>query len=224
MSVQLLDYPRTDIRMHVETTVEKEKRIVACRKETETVDWMHSLPTGSVLFDVGANVGSYSLIASFLGHRVVAFEPSAPNYAQLVRNLALNPELSVTALPYLLSYCSGLTFFKYSSLDSGAALHNAESGVYTQTQIAWALDDLMSNPDLGMPQPDYLKIDVDGGESAVLQGAFNTLRSVKGLLVEIDDSCTASETIEGTLDLWGFKVKSRHRHGSGPVSNVVFTR
>ncbi len=56
-----------------------------CAKEPETVEWIRSFPEGSVLWDVGASVGPYSLIAAALGHKVVAFEPFAPSYGHLVQ-------------------------------------------------------------------------------------------------------------------------------------------
>ena len=60
-------------------------------EEPETLRWLDELDVDDVLWDVGANVGMYSLYAGkFRGCRVVAFEPEAQNYALLVDNFALN--------------------------------------------------------------------------------------------------------------------------------------
>src|SRR5689334_19678778 len=59
-------------------------------KEPETIRWIDSFSPGSVFWDIGANIGTFSLYAG-LGHdiSVVAFEPAAANYYVLSRNIQL---------------------------------------------------------------------------------------------------------------------------------------
>lgn len=224
MTVETLDYGA--IRLHVTSDDERTKRIRSAAKEPETVDWLESLPPATCLYDIGACSGAYSFVAASLGMNVVAFEPSAPNYGRLVENCALNPDLKVLVLPFLLTWRTGLTTFGYSSLDPGAALHitGGESTAYTQPQIGWALDDLLRNDEIRLPPPTAMKIDVDGAEMAVLQGAQETLRRVRYLLVEIDDKLKHSRLVVGILDLWGFRISSEHPHGASGVTNVIFER
>src|SRR6185437_4913944 len=60
-------------------------------KEPETLDWIDSLPEGAVLWDIGANVGLYSVYAAKARRcRVWAFEPSVFNVELLARNIFLN--------------------------------------------------------------------------------------------------------------------------------------
>ena len=59
-------------------------------KEPETIAWIEQMPPGSVLWDIGANVGTYAIYAAQRGMHVVAFEPSAANYYVLNRNIHLN--------------------------------------------------------------------------------------------------------------------------------------
>ena len=78
----------------------------ACAKEPETARWIRrTAHPGSVFYDIGACVGSYSLIAAALGASVHAFEPSALNYAQLQLNAWLNEAEALTAWPVALSLC-----------------------------------------------------------------------------------------------------------------------
>ena len=226
MVVRELDYSDAQIRMHADTWDEQTKRIVSSAKEPETIAWIESLPLDAVLYDVGANTGSYSFVAASRGLRVVAFEPSAPNYSRLIQNCALNPDLHILALPFLLTWKTGMTFFGYSSLEPGAALHvtGKGNGGFTQAQVGWALDDLVLHTEIALPVPTHIKIDVDGHEVSVLKGAQNTLGRVRGLLVEIDDSLQDSLLIEGILGCWGFEVVSRHRHGSSSIVNTIFER
>ena len=60
-----LDYSRRDIFLHIESDFEYLVRRRSCKKEPETVQWLEaSLHPGDVLYDVGANIGAYSLVAS----------------------------------------------------------------------------------------------------------------------------------------------------------------
>lgn len=60
-------------------------------KEPDTLEWMDTIPPGSVIWDIGANVGLYSVYAAkSRGARVFAFEPSVFNLELLARNIFLN--------------------------------------------------------------------------------------------------------------------------------------
>ena len=82
---------------------------------------------GDVLYDVGANVGAFSLVAAKAHDqavRVFAFEPSFVTYAALCRNILENGcDKSVTPMPIALTEDKGNTVFKYRSLISGATQH-----------------------------------------------------------------------------------------------------
>jgi len=74
-------------------------------KEPETLEWIDKIPQGSVIWDVGANIGLYTCYAAKArGCRVFAFEPSVFNLELLARNIFLN-ELTdrVTIIPTPLS-------------------------------------------------------------------------------------------------------------------------
>jgi len=87
-------------------------------KEPVTIEWLNTLSQNSILIDVGANVGMYSIwAASMRGARVFAFEPEAENYALLNRNIHLNRlEDRVSA------YCMGLLDF-----DGFSVLHLSDT-------------------------------------------------------------------------------------------------
>src|SRR3990167_6917863 len=72
----------------------------AVEKEPWTYDWLKEIGTG-VLYDVGACVGSYSLMAAARGARVIAFEPVPWNYGDCVANACLNGLSDrITVLPF----------------------------------------------------------------------------------------------------------------------------
>ena len=70
-----------------------------------------------------------------------------------------------------------------------------------------------------LPQPDYIKIDVDGFEDRVLNGAFATIQKCKGMLVEIDNRHV--DMVQKIKDL-GLKLQSQHKRNEEEF-NYIFT-
>ena len=126
---------------------------------------------GDVVYDVGANVGFYTLLASKLaGHgSVVSFEPLPRNLALLERHLRLNAVRNVRVLPIAVSSRSGTARF--------ATSHNPAMGGLTATgeiEVTTAsLDDLIAAR--AIARPSFMKIDVEGAEHDVLTGAAKLL-------------------------------------------------
>ena len=71
-------------KMIVETEIEKWRRDTFWEKEPETIAWIDDMEPGEILFDVGANIGIYTLYAASRGVRVIAIEPVFENYSRLV--------------------------------------------------------------------------------------------------------------------------------------------
>src|SRR5687768_1401308 len=74
-----LDYEKANLELFVESPTELHARLSSCAKEPETIAWLEQhLRDGDAFYDVGANVGAYSLVAAVNpreGVKVVAFEP-----------------------------------------------------------------------------------------------------------------------------------------------------
>lgn len=223
-----LDYPSADILLHVTTEVERKYRIHACRKEPWTVDWLDRfVQPGEVLYDIGANVGAFTLIAAVgRGARVVAFEPSYANYARLCENIQLNGcGGAVVAFPLPLAEANGMTSLLYRSVEVGQSRHSLKTGWHfgqgtregrvEQPMCTISLD--TARGQFGWPAPAHIKLDVDGAELRVLHGAADTLRlpALRTLMAEV------------RLDLWlevrdfvtaaGFHVGSTIDRGDAPM-------
>ena len=100
-----LDYKPHDIWLNIQSRGEFVTRLTSCAKEPETVAWIEELVRpGDVMFDIGANVGAYSLVASKATQgeaSIYAFEPAFTNYPQLCRNIMLNEcSNSIVPLPH----------------------------------------------------------------------------------------------------------------------------
>jgi len=156
-----------------------------------------NLKAGDVFFDIGANIGFFSLIAARrVGEngRVYAFEPVARNMAAIKRNAELNRfgmiEIFAEAVGSS-SYRGELLLARHIG---GAALSSAGAPPDLRGRMPIdivALDDVIK--ERGMRAPSLIKIDVEGAEIDVLGGMPETLRVCRPMIIyEIDD-----ETREG---------------------------
>lgn len=166
-------------------------------KEPETLAWIDALPDGAVLWDVGANVGLYSIYAAKRRNcRVWAFEPSVFNLEALARNVHLSGVTDrVCLVPLALSDGLGPNLLRMTSTEWGGALSTfgEEYGhdgrklepVFEFQILGLSIEDATER--LAIPLPDYIKMDVDGIEHLILKGGAAVLRGAKGILVEVND-------------------------------------
>lgn len=166
-------------------------------KEPETLTWLENIPKGAVLWDIGANVGLYSIYACKARDcRVFAFEPSVFNLELLARNIYLNgAQQKAVIVPVALSDALGPSLFKMSSTAWGGALstfgqdfdqHGGKlNSIFEYQTMGMTMDDAMRL--LNIPAPRFIKIDVDGIEHFILRGGAETLKGVESVMVEIDD-------------------------------------
>ena len=198
------------------------KRLGSVEKEPLTVEWIErSIKAGDVFFDIGANVGAYSLIAAKAtgnGARIFAFEPAAASFRDLSRNVVLNGcAESVVPVPLALWSETGLLSLTFRSLSAGASRHRIGRGVAsengrTATILGVRLDDLMER--FGIPVPTHAKIDVDGYELEVLRGAERTLARPewRSIIIELDpDESERNLAIQELLTNAGFDVAVSHK-------------
>jgi FkbM family methyltransferase len=129
---------------------------------------------GSVVYDVGANVGSYTILASVLAGpagRVIAFEPVAENVGYLREHVSINGLTNVEIREAAVGARAGRAAFQ----PHRDRLQGALDANGTQDVSVLALDGLVARGDV--PPPACIKIDVEGGEAGVLAGALETLRT-----------------------------------------------
>jgi FkbM family methyltransferase len=234
-----LDYDKAEIRMCVNSQ-EQVSRLHSCAKEPETVRWIEefSLP-GDVFYDIGANVGAYSLVAMAATKgrgQVIALEPSFLNYMQLNANVLLNG-IAGQVLPICvaLSDCNSVARFDFSELVPGAANHTLRgrdespeggTGPKWGRVITYRMDDLVHVLDL--PVPNLMKIDVDGGEFQVLKGAERTLEQeqLRSILMEVylSPGTESNPAIDYLVKTKGFRIAARYQRQINDVFNYIFIR
>jgi FkbM family methyltransferase len=159
--------------------------------EPKTTTWFDVKP-GEIVLDLGAHIGRYTLIAAKHASRVVSIEPDPYNFAMLKSNVKLNHFWNVVALQLAISNSSGKRrFFLAGGGDTGtsslesdwdwtldAGIKRGEIDVECET-----LDRLIFS--LGLERIDWLKIDVEGHEIAVLEGARIALSRTRKLILEV---------------------------------------
>jgi FkbM family methyltransferase len=205
------------------------------RKEPETIEWIANFPSGATLFDIGANIGLYSLLAAQRGARVVAFEPESQNFAVMNANLFLNDLADrVSTLNVALSDRHALDFLYMPVFSVGTAFNQfgAPAGEdadrsragFKQAVFAYTLDDFTERYSPFVPT--HIKIDVDGIEAKIIAGASQTLANpaVQSLLVELDRHRADEQEAMNAIQAKGFTVASQTPKGDTGVCNYIFRR
>jgi len=205
------------------------------RSEPETFEWIKShLNENEVLWDVGANIGVFSLYAALGGkNKVLSIEPSAESYSTLNANIRLNNlEEYIDALCFAGSEETNLLQLYMKDPSSGAS-HNSigsssnQFGEFDvngkQSVIAISLDDL--DQIAGIASPNHIKLDVDGKEPEILSGATKVLKKVNSLLVEIEGKNLSEklESIENSIAESGLR-EDRNWRDKGSGRNRLYKR
>lgn len=242
-TVQSISVNGIDLKFTTPNRVAKWRVESLLTKEPETIAWINCFKAGDIFFDVGANVGMYTIYAAAVSKALVyAFEPESQNYSLLNENIYLNGLYSrVRAFPIAIANQSGIDVLNLSSWGPAGSCHSAGDaiafngerfspkfvqGTYT-LPVDYFSKILSSGPNV------HIKIDVDGIEHLVIEGAKNSLRErvVKSVLVEINHNLSDHIDIVRTLLRCGYvfdpsQVEESLRR-DGPfagVANYVFCR
>jgi FkbM family methyltransferase len=152
----------------------------------------HLLP-GAAFYDVGANVGFFSLIAARLvgpAGSVYSFEPVTENAVSIRRNAWLNHFTNVTVFEVAAGKASRKEELFLTGWDGGASLSSSVvrplEPVSRRVVQVVALDDFVASE--GLRMPGFVKIDVEGSEIDVINGMCRTITESKPvILFEVDD-------------------------------------
>ena len=210
-------------------------------KEPNTLDWLdEAIKEGDVYYDIGANIGLYSLYPAIkLSGKchIYAFEPEALNFAKLNININLN-SLSgcIKSYPVALNSKNSVTDFYLNRFGYGEALHQLGrklnnmnqtfNPVHTQGAIGMTLDSLVY--EYGLPCPNHIKIDVDGLERDVVSGGKRVFSSaeVRSVLVEVSKPVDGVSEEEWFIEFFsncGFSLAS-YPDKRSRTENLIFKR
>ena len=148
---------------------------------------LHVLRRDDLFIDVGANSGSYTILASsVIGAKVYCFEPIPSTYLRLVNNIRVNnlEGERVVALNIALGDSSGEIDFSSDQDCMNHVIADGETTEYKTTVRVSTLNEEVKKP------PFLIKIDVEGYETSVLKGAQNILKNNElcGVIMELNGS------------------------------------
>lgn len=179
---------------------------------------------GAVVLDIGAHIGYHALALAnrYPAMQVVAFEPNPANLERFQMNHDLNRIWAdrIQVLPYALGSSSGVTTFQSSAMvddqtSSGGYLGSVEppldkaiydrSGFTTSEVQVRRLDDLAQEG--GWGRVAFMKIDVEGAEHLVLEGATEVLRRDRPLLCMEIHSVACMARVATILQPLGYSIE-----------------
>jgi FkbM family methyltransferase len=194
-------------------------------KEPDTINWIDEyINDGDVLYDIGANIGVYSLYAAkYKNATTYSFEPESANYYYLNKNIYHN-NLSnkIKAYNIALNDSNLLSVLNLSQFRPGAGDHNFNkeldanhkkfNSAFKQGMIGLSVDDFIY--EWGGETPNHIKIDVDGNEHIVINGMTNILKDMKlkTIAIEVNLNLESDDELKNKLISYGFKLLTDERY------------
>lgn len=163
---------------------------------------LHSLRAGDLFIDIGANVGSYTVLAGAVaGAKCLAFEPAPLTFSHLVDNININ-RISDIVTAYNMGIGRGPDTLKFTiGLDTVNHVLGANEMINPEGFMEIPVDKLDNL--VGTEKPILIKIDVEGFETEVIAGAHNTLSQPTLLAVIME--------LNGSGDRYGYDETEIHK-------------
>jgi FkbM family methyltransferase len=219
-------------KMRTETEMEKYRAASFWDKEPETITWIKSFDPHDVFFDVGANLGIYSLFAASLYPEmpIFAFEPMPENALAFMGNVKLNGFQNITLDARAVG--SHVHTAKLGIIDPTAGKSGAQvggDGIFHVEVKVISIDAAVIKYGI----PTHVKIDIDGQELEVVEGMRLTMRFIRSCLIEV--SAATKGPVMEIFTGQGFTTDNRfnrfHPHSRDrrkregiDAENIVFTR
>jgi FkbM family methyltransferase len=193
-------------------------------KEPGTVEWItKEMKPGDVFYDIGANIGVFSIQAARRVEphgKVYAFEPHSANFARLVENVICNRlQEVVVSCNIPLHSAEGFAYFNYESTTPGtsnsqlSSVLNESGGrssaVMSELKYATSIDRLIEAGKIVPAQ--HVKIDIDGNEVEVLQGMIHMLQSPKRpCTLQVELNGHRNDEIVALMQDLGYRLAKKH--------------
>lgn len=165
----------------------------------------------NVFVDIGANIGTYTIMHAAKGMKTFAFEPVYENYKALTINVMLNNLEHHTKVYNIgLSDKESTVGFAFDPLNTGASHLETlpaedeaaeQRSIHTEIQLT-RLDDLRSKMDIEPNDKVLMKIDVEGMEAEVLGGAKAFIQSCKELFIVMESVHSGEEKLKSILNAY----------------------
>lgn len=217
-------------------------------KEPETLHWIDDFDKNkkNIFWDIGSNIGLYSIYAALKHENIEihSFEPSSSNLRVLSRNISINDlenKIKINQFP-LTNKSKGFQLMMESDFREGGALHSFGKNIDFQgkkiniknnyTIYGFNIDFLINT--LEFKIPNYIKIDVDGLEHVILEGANKVLsnENLRSLLIEINENYNEQlKSVKNIMQKYNFKLIGKEQSKFIKISepfknsfNYIFSR
>lgn len=192
--------------------------------------FVRSLRSDSVVLDIGAYIGQYTLLAAKYAPKgqVIAFEPHAESCRRLKAHVARNRLINIDVLSQAVGQQPGYAPFALSEQPFSSSLLGSDQPSEASMEVEVTTVDVTIRK-MDVRQVDLMKIDVEGAEGAVLRGAREVLSAHHPLLVvEIDHQREQAfgdspETIFRYLHDLGYACYTLHRRHLVPTRGTSVT-
>lgn len=217
------DITNGDYIFRCETDIEVYRAETLFTKEEGTIRWLHAnCRQGDIVYDIGANIGLYTVVAARLVGRtgvVYAFEPHAANVAHLLENVKINDlEGQVRVKAIALHVSQGMFHFNCTSQKAGSSGHQvghqqSETGkefrpTSSELMHTMTLDGLVESH--AIEPADLVKLDVDGNELKILWGARKFLATFPPRSLQVEVHPEDDAQIVDLMATYGYKLTERH--------------
>ena len=197
-------------------------------KEPETLEWIDSFNDNKkiIFWDVGANIGLYSIYAAlkYSDIEIISFEPSTSNLRILSRNISINKleeKIKINQLP-LTKDQNQYLMFEESQFIEGSSMNTFGAGIDFEGKsiqpknrykiFGTNINYLIENNILSIPN--YIKIDVDGIEHLILEGASDHLDNseIRSMSIELNENFKDQvNSVLKIMDKSNFRFKNKQR-------------
>lgn len=222
------------IKMSLQTDNRSLELCAKMNYETENLDFIDDIPENSVLFDLGACEGRFSIYAALKNINVYSFEPEQKNFEVLQKNLLHNKlNNKIKEFNVGVGECEKDAIMNIGQPWAGGH-QKVVSNDFTRQDLNFDfktsqkikiidLDGFIESKKL--PCPSHIKIDIDGSEVAFLKGANETLKKANHLIFELDEKDNHFEYIIKKLSELSFKMVTKHTVPNEPsLFNFIFRK
>ena len=153
--------------------------------ESELCNWIDTFTKKDIFYDIGSNVGMFTIYSAKKKILTYSFEPHPSNVKILYWNIFLNNLMNyVIVLPIALYNKKSLLNFELRDLNGGVAKNTlTEKKKISINTLSYDLDSLID--ERGLRKPTKLKLDVDGNEMKILKGMKKNLVNVREIYIEL---------------------------------------
>jgi len=230
------EYSKKELSFSIKNNITHERATTLFTKEPLTISWIRNFDNKSIFFDIGANIGVYSLYAALIKDiKVISFEPESKNFQTLIENILINKLSSkISAYPIGISDKTEFSNLYISQFTFGGSHHsigeyptNLQTSEPIKTDVkqgifTTSLNDFLVKWDMEIPN--YIKVDVDGIEHKIFDQADKILgnKNLKSILVEINEKRKEDKLILDKLLKYDFKID--YKQMNNVKKNIQFNK